>query len=403
MAVYQPTYKDPKTGKRVKSGVWWFAFTYAGRRIRESANTSRKTIAGEAEKQRRLELERAMAGIPSEKPENRIRTVTVALKEYIAAYAVNHRAGALTWVKERSKHLDRLLGSKLMPDLTEARLIGYMRRRLEEKASNRTINMELECMARAVGHPWHVLWPKLKRLEEAKDTGKAMTHEEQAAILKAAKSARSRYIYPFLKIAFETGMRSDEIRLLKWSQVELGLAAEASRITVGQAKTAAGTGRVIPMTEELWCALIDYAVWLAKKLEAVLEPEWYVFPFSSRVKPVDPKRPLTTIKSAWREVRELAGVQYRLHDTRHTFISRLAEADVSEITMKQLAGHVGKAMLERYSHIRMETKRAALEKALAEPQHAAAKEVRSGGAVKESTKVEQKKPARRLRLVGGSA
>jgi integrase len=258
-------------------------------------------------------------------------------------------------------------------------------------------------MARAVGHEWKVLWPKLKHLEEAKDTGKALTHDEQAAVLEAAKSARSKYIYPFLKIAFETGMRSDEIRLLKWSQVELGLAAEASRITVGQAKTAAGTGRVIPMTEGLWCVLVDYAAWLAKKLKAVLQPEWYIFPFSNRVKPVDPKRPLTTISSAWKGVRKRAVIQYRLHDTRHTFISRLAEADVSEITMKQLAGHVGKAMIERYSHIRMETKRAALEKALAEPRRQAVTEVRSDGAVKESAKVEQKKPTRRLRLVGGSA
>lgn len=346
---------------------WYFEFTFAGRRIRESAHTGRKTIALETEKRRRLELERALNGLPTEVAAGRIRTVSVALADYIKAYTVNHRAGSVTWVQERSKPLVRLLGARLMPDLTEARLADYMRRRRQDGAGNRTVNMELECLARAVGHPWRVLWPKLKRLEEAKDTGKAMTRAEEGAILAAARGGRSKYIFPFLKIAFETGMRSDEIRLLQWFQVELGASPDESHIVVGKAKTAAGSGRMIPMTAELWRALKDYATWLSDKLESALSPDWYVFPFSSRVKPVDPARPITTIKSAWREVRTLAGVSYRLHDTRHTFVSRLAEADVSEITMKQLAGHVSRTMLERYSHIRTETKRAALEKALRRP------------------------------------
>jgi hypothetical protein len=46
---------------------------------------------------------------------------------------------------------------------------------------------------------------------------------------------------------------------------------------------------------------------------------------------------------------------------RHTFISRLAEnPGVSEQTIKALAGHVSRQMLERYSHIRSEAKQAAI-------------------------------------------
>ena len=390
MAVYRPTYKDKQTGETKESSKWWFEFTFAGRHVRESSKSTRKTIAVEAEKRRRLELERALAGIPTEKPTDRIRDVKTALKAYADSYRVNHRPGSVTLVEERSKHLVRLLGSMLMPDLTETCMTNYMRVRLKEKAGNRTVNMELEIMARAVGHPWRVVWPKVKRLEEPKDTGKAMTRDEQAAILAAAQGARSPYIYPFLKIAFETGMRCDEIRLLQWSQVELGSGPDTSQITVGKAKTVAGTGRVIPMTSSLWLAMNQYAVWLSKKLEAPLLPRWHVFPFSSRVKPVDPERAITTIKSAWLEVRKAVGVHYRLHDTRHSFVSRLAEADVSEITMKQLAGHVGRAMLERYSHIRMETKRAALEKALRNVESGAAEIAQANAALQESLQVKAK-------------
>jgi hypothetical protein len=49
MAVYRPTYTDPKTGLQKESRVWWYEFTNSGKRIRESAKTTRKTLASEAE------------------------------------------------------------------------------------------------------------------------------------------------------------------------------------------------------------------------------------------------------------------------------------------------------------------------------------------------------------------
>ena len=66
-------------------------------------------------------------------------------------------------------------------------------------------------------------------------------------------------------------------------------------------------------------------------------------------------------RKAWR-IASKAGVRYRPHDMRHTFISRLAEnPGVSVQTIKALAGHVSRQMLERYSHIRSEAKQAAIE------------------------------------------
>jgi integrase len=56
-----------------------------------------------------------------------------------------------------------------------------------------------------------------------------------------------------------------------------------------------------------------------------------------------------------------AKLHYRWHDCRHTFVSRLAENPaVSEQTIMALAGHVSKAMLARYSHIRSAAKQAAI-------------------------------------------
>src|SRR5947207_16025849 len=117
MALFKPKYRD-KDGKLVASNVYWYEFIYSGKRVRESAKTSRKTIAVEAEKQCRLRLERARAGLPVEAPSMRINTVLDCTKAYRKAYTQGHRAKSQTWVAERLEHVEKALGKVLLPDLT---------------------------------------------------------------------------------------------------------------------------------------------------------------------------------------------------------------------------------------------------------------------------------------------
>ncbi len=55
----------------------------------------------------------------------------------------------------------------------------------------------------------------------------------------------------------------------------------------------------------------------------------------------------------------LAGL--RFYDLPHHAITELAERGEAELTIMPIAGHISRRMLEHYSHIRMETKRRALE------------------------------------------
>ena len=357
MAVYQRTHVDPKTGRKTQSDVWWFKFHYAGRLIRESSKSSRKTVAIQAERKRRQELETAFNGVRTETPQQRVRTVKAALADYLQAYTVNHRPKSIAWVRDRSAHVVRLLGAALMPDLTESRLTKYMAARLAEAAGNRTINMEVSCLARAVGRSWTVLWPKLKRLEEPKDTGRALSPDEEERLLEAVERGRNEIVKAFVKIALSTGMRLDEIRTLKWHQVDM----ENRMLTVGRAKTSSGTGRNIPMHGALFSAFADYAAWVSLRLGRTLEPDWYVFPFCNTVLPVDPLRPITSIKRGWEALRTRANVNCRFHDLRHSAATKWAEAGVPESTMLALMGHMSRSMLERYSHVRTAAKREAVE------------------------------------------
>ena len=54
-------------------------------------------------------------------------------------------------------------------------------------------------------------------------------------------------------------------------------------------------------------------------------------------------------------------VGLRFHDLRHHSISELAESQASDSTIMAIAGHVSPKMLQHYSHVRIQAKRAALD------------------------------------------
>ena len=68
---------------------------------------------------------------------------------------------------------------------------------------------------------------------------------------------------------------------------------------------------------------------------------------------------------------EITGIKYGnrligglvLHDTRHTFISKLLHSGAEMATIRKLSGHRTEAMLMRYGHATEESKQRAVETA----------------------------------------
>jgi integrase len=92
---------------------------------------------------------------------------------------------------------------------------------------------------------------------------------------------------------------------------------------------------------------------------AATRDDYCVFPFGSPV-PNDPTRPTVEIKTAWNTIRKAAQVQCRWHDLRHTACSDMNEAGVSEAMQLAIFGWSSRKMIERYSHIRTEARREAM-------------------------------------------
>jgi integrase len=89
-------------------------------------------------------------------------------------------------------------------------------------------------------------------------------------------------------------------------------------------------------------------------------PDHYLLPHRARngARGFDPTRPIFSWRGTWDKLREAAGMpQPRMYDLRHHAITTLLEDEnTSERTVIEIAGHVSKQMLDRYSHIRMKSK-----------------------------------------------
>jgi len=341
-----------------RGDIWWYEFWFAGRRIRESSKSESKTVAKSAEKNRRRELEEGFNNVSDVRRE-RIRSMGEIADEFFEEYKLRLPQSA-TFAEYAIGHIKRLVGDKMLVDMNEASIIKYQNERLTEGAAPKTVNEEVGFLLRIMGDLGDLLRVRLKKKKKLKlkvrnDIGKAYTAEEKERMLAEAGNARSPHIYMALTLALNAGVRDAELRGLTWEQIKF----TKGYLVVGQSKTEAGEGRTIPLNSSLLPVLREYAVWYKEKFGAT-RPEWYVFPFG-RPRPTDPTRPITTFKTAWRNVRKNAKVTGRWHDNRHTLITDLAESGAGDQTIMDIAGHVSKRMLRHYSHIRMEAKRAALE------------------------------------------
>jgi integrase len=190
-------------------------------------------------------------------------------------------------------------------------------RLLRDSAAQKTLSLELGTLRSLMlfhdlDANWRAIRKKIK-LKKARKIGRAISMDEEAVLLRECRASRSRSLYIAVMLALQTCMRYSEIRLLQWRQVNVGRRI----ITVGQSKTEAGEGRVIPLTRVAYQALLMWAANFPTR-----KPNHYVFPseqygHGAAVYGTDPMQPIGTWKEAWESAKLRAGVECRFHDLRH--------------------------------------------------------------------------------------
>ena len=345
-----------------RGDVWWYKFYFAGRLIRESTKSTSKTIAKAAEQQRRRDLEVGFNNV-TETRQQRIRALREIIDEYLEGYKLRYRSA--TFAEYALGHVSRLLGAKLIVDIDESSVIHFQESRLREGAAPKSINEEVRFLLKMLGDPGEIVRAQLRKKKQLKlpvqnAIGKAFNDTETESLRTQATKSKSPHILAAFELARNAGLRDNEIKTLTWAQIDF----ESKFLRVGRAKTEAGEGRTIPLNAELYEALLYYRAWYEERFGKA-QDEWYLFAFG-RPMPFDPTRHVTSLKTAWKSVRENANVKGRWHDNRHTLITELAESGAGDETIMQIAGHVSRQMLRHYSHIRMNAKRDALDAALAQ-------------------------------------
>jgi integrase len=348
-----------------KNGAFYhYEFVLDGRRHRGSTGTADRDEAVREESRQRDRLEKSYSQVIEEEGRvERRKTIQFAADEFLTDYRAKHQSA--TFAEYALGHVTAMLGASLVVEITPKVVKRYQADRLHEKAGPKTINDEVQLLLRLCGEQGALIRATLRRDKAMKlplppSPGRPYSAEEKARMLVEARKLRTPQMHAALALDLNTGLRDKELREIRWEQIDL---VHKKALTVGKSKTDAGTGRVIPLNETAIAAMEAHAAWYARRFGAC-RPEWYVFAFGSPL-PADPTRPITSFKTAWIKVRQKAGVRGRWHDNRHTLVTELAEGGAGDEVIMSIAGHVSRSMLSRYSHVRMEAKRRALDEVAA--------------------------------------
>src|SRR5687767_2393587 len=140
--------------------VWWYKFRFANRLIRESTKTTSKTVARDAEKKRRRELEEGYNNLADNR-DDRVQTISTIADAYLEDYKLRHRSGV--FAEYALGHVTRVLGKVMQVDISDATVKEYQTARLREKAAPKSVNEEVGFLLRMLGERGDAIRFKMRR------------------------------------------------------------------------------------------------------------------------------------------------------------------------------------------------------------------------------------------------
>lgn len=242
------------------------------------------------------------------KPYDTRATLRDMYEEWSAADLPDLRANSIQVYKSAWKHLEPIAGMK-MSEIRLADLQAVVSP-LNKSVGNSTKVLLSHLFGYAVRHEVITAdrFALVSFVKVSQDRGQAV----ERRVFSADEIAR--VSDPVVLILLYTGLRAGELLNLKAEDVHL----EERWLYVRESKTAAGV-RVVPIAEKIVpCFSAVPVSWTYQKLNYVIG--------------------------------HLYG--HRPHDTRHTFISRLADLRVDERVIRAIVGHAGSGVTETvYTHL----------------------------------------------------
>ncbi len=183
------------------------------------------------------------------------------------------------------------------------------------------------------------------RLKNARASGNEWRAERgRDAMPLFGKDDFADHLHPLVLLAMNTGLRRGELFSLVWSDVDV----HRKILTVRGASSKSGRARHVPLNGE--------AIDAVRRWRKTHKGDGLVFAG-------DTGNRMTNINKSWAALVTVAELKdFRFHDLRHHFASKLVMAAVDLYTVKELLGHSDFEMTQRYAHLAPEHKAAAVER-----------------------------------------
>jgi integrase len=228
--------------------------------------------------------------------------------------------------------LRRPITKENMATLTPTKIAKYRDERLTSIAPS-TVVRELAYFSSIINHArreWGINTPNpvatVRKPAQPQGRNRILSIAEEYILLESCEPKANRNIYtgPFIILALETAMRRGEILGLRWEHVDF------SKRTAFLQLTKNGENRTVPLSRRA-----------LETLQALPRS------IDGRVLPIN----FAALETNFKRARERANLlDLRIHDLRHTAITRLAEKLPNLIELSAVSGHKNLAMLKRYYH-----------------------------------------------------
>ena len=220
--------------------------------------------------------------------------------------------------------------------LNSSRIAKYRDERLQEVSAG-TVIRELAYFSSIINHArreWgiNIANPVLlvRKPPSPQGRNRILSYAEEVELLKACEPKANRNIYtrPFIILALETAMRRGELLSLRWDNIDY------SKRTAYLQLTKNGDSRTVPLS-----------------IRAIQTLQALPIGIDGRVLPIN----FAALENNFKRAKERVNLKdLRIHDLRHTAITRLAEKLPNLIELSAVSGHRSLTMLKRYYHPRAE-------------------------------------------------
>jgi integrase len=333
------------------SRFWHYDFQIKGRRFYGSCDTQDFEEAKAVEAQARVQAKALLAAEPKQPAQG--YTLSQAIGTYYADVS-SHQPSALTSFGQGKSVLSVLDPNKLLMDLTQADLQLFVTAKRSQIA-NGTINRHLQFLGRAVRHMAETYGAEIPSLnfkkaltKEPGERIRELSLDEQKRLFKELRSD----LHAFAQFALLTGARRATIASLRWSDVDFTTKRIFFRLK-------GGLKMHFPMNTELQEFLLSLP-----RSELPEHTDYVLTYLDTATK--HRKRIISNgggLAQDWADAVKRAKIpDFRFHDLRHTFATRLLRQTGNLKLVSRLLGHTTIDTTARYAHVLDEDLEQALER-----------------------------------------